>query len=383
MSYRSAHINFVNFTGTAGTWRAQAIEDAGGWKSVSLVEDCELSFRALFAGYSTKFVKEVVQPAELPASYTAYKAQQKRWTQGWGQLIQEHFWHLASGGYETPLPRRLFLLYHMTVVCQWPVWGAWMLITPFMLYFGFWLPYPFMVYTFPMLSWVLYMLCVSTCQTEYTYASNGCLHVMLRSLRIFPYLFINCGMLPHQLCSFVQGLYSKESEFERTAKTGNILQTHDTVLAQKTPLAQPQASTAYKANINCTYACVELLFTLYMIGWTIAFGIEAQWVPFIMSCGIGVCVAFLLVMYGDDRPEHPLNMLFECSNNAEFEAAVPEHSCMDEETPLLIADARPHVEPTTKDHHMDEDRKGSHGSLSAPNEVSDDSEYEVKKPHDY
>ena len=139
---------------------------------------------------------------------------------------------------------------------------------------------------------------------------------------------------------------------------------------------------------------------LYMIGWATAFGIEAQWVAFIMSCGIGVCAAFLLFMYGDDRPEHPLNMLqralCECSSNAEFETAAPEHSCMDEKTPLLIADVGPaklmaHIEPTTKDCHMDEDKKGSHGSLSALNEVeecevkspSDDSEYEVKKPQDY
>ena len=81
---------FVNFTGTAGVWRASAIEAAGGWRAASLVEDCELSFRHLFAGYRTKFVKEIVVPAELPATYTAYKAQQKRWTQGWVQLQRLH-----------------------------------------------------------------------------------------------------------------------------------------------------------------------------------------------------------------------------------------------------------------------------------------------------
>jgi cellulose synthase/poly-beta-1,6-N-acetylglucosamine synthase-like glycosyltransferase len=81
MSWRSAMWQFVNFTGTAGVWRASAIEAAGGWRAASLVEDCELSFRHLFAGYRTKFVKELVAPAELPATFTAYKAQQKRWTQ--------------------------------------------------------------------------------------------------------------------------------------------------------------------------------------------------------------------------------------------------------------------------------------------------------------
>jgi hypothetical protein len=52
----------------------------------SLVEDCELSFRHLLAGYRTKFVKEIVVPAELPATFRAYKSQQERWTQGWAEL---------------------------------------------------------------------------------------------------------------------------------------------------------------------------------------------------------------------------------------------------------------------------------------------------------
>ena len=81
MSFRSAAWGFINFTGTAGTWRAEAIERAGGWSAKSLVEDCELSFRVLFSGYTTSFVRDVVQQSENPDTWTAYKAQQKRWTQ--------------------------------------------------------------------------------------------------------------------------------------------------------------------------------------------------------------------------------------------------------------------------------------------------------------
>ncbi len=42
-TWRSGVIGFVNFTGTAGVWRREAIEAAGGWRAASLVEDCELS----------------------------------------------------------------------------------------------------------------------------------------------------------------------------------------------------------------------------------------------------------------------------------------------------------------------------------------------------
>ena len=116
MSWRSAMWQFVNFTGTAGVWRASAIEAAGGWRAASLVEDCELSFRHLFAGYRTKFVKEIVAPAELPATYTAYKAQQKRWTQGWVQLQRLHLRTLLFRFRCSPLRRLASRLPHVHLV---------------------------------------------------------------------------------------------------------------------------------------------------------------------------------------------------------------------------------------------------------------------------
>ena len=117
MSWRSAVWQFVNFTGTAGVWRASAIEAAGGWRAASLVEDCELSFRHLFAGYRTKFVKEIVAPAELPATFTAYKAQQKRWTQGWVQLQRLHLRRCWSAtGAPGPAPRVRLPHVHLVAV---------------------------------------------------------------------------------------------------------------------------------------------------------------------------------------------------------------------------------------------------------------------------
>ena len=94
--------------------------DRGRWRAASLVEDCELSFRHLFAGYRTKFVKEIVAPAELPATFTAYKAQQKRWTQGWVQLQCLHLRTLSFEYRCSPL-RRLAFAYHMCISWQSPL----------------------------------------------------------------------------------------------------------------------------------------------------------------------------------------------------------------------------------------------------------------------
>jgi len=42
---------FFNFNGTAGMWRRQAIEEAGGWQHDTLTEDTDLSYRAQLAGW--------------------------------------------------------------------------------------------------------------------------------------------------------------------------------------------------------------------------------------------------------------------------------------------------------------------------------------------
>ena len=73
---------FMNFNGTAGVWRKQAILDAGGWEGDTLTEDMDLSYRSQLAGWKMKFVFDVIVPAELPNDINAFKAQQFRWAKG-------------------------------------------------------------------------------------------------------------------------------------------------------------------------------------------------------------------------------------------------------------------------------------------------------------
>lgn len=73
---------WFNFNGTAGVWRKAAIEDAGGWKADTLTEDLDLSYRAFLKGWQAEYLRDVVVPAELPVSFSAYRRQQKRWAQG-------------------------------------------------------------------------------------------------------------------------------------------------------------------------------------------------------------------------------------------------------------------------------------------------------------
>src|SRR5918999_2336810 len=173
MSWRSAMWRFVNFTGTAGVWRASTIEAAGGWRAASLVEDCELSFRHLFAGYRTTFVKDIVVPAELPPTFTAYKAQQKRWTQGWVQLQRLHLRTLLFRFRCSPV-RRLAFAYHMCISWQWALWAVWVTMMPLLILTDLWfgalgIGAALGLYLLPTVLWLMVATTVASLETKHTY----------------------------------------------------------------------------------------------------------------------------------------------------------------------------------------------------------------------
>ncbi|HVT03590.1 MAG TPA: glycosyltransferase [Thermoanaerobaculia bacterium] len=79
---RHASGRFFNFNGTAGIWRREAIESAGGWSASTLTEDLDLSYRAQLAGWKFVFLDDVEVPSELPETLLAFHGQQHRWAKG-------------------------------------------------------------------------------------------------------------------------------------------------------------------------------------------------------------------------------------------------------------------------------------------------------------
>lgn len=77
---------YMNFNGTAGVWRKQAIVDAGGWSADTITEDLDLSYRAQLAGWKFKYLYKVETPAELPVELNGYKSQQYRWNKGGAEV---------------------------------------------------------------------------------------------------------------------------------------------------------------------------------------------------------------------------------------------------------------------------------------------------------
>jgi cellulose synthase/poly-beta-1,6-N-acetylglucosamine synthase-like glycosyltransferase len=96
---------FFNFNGTAGIWRRQAIEAAGGWQHDTLTEDLDLSYRAQLAGWRFLYLPDLAVPSELPVDVDGFKSQQYRWTKGSIQTGRK----LLGKILQAPLPWRVKL----------------------------------------------------------------------------------------------------------------------------------------------------------------------------------------------------------------------------------------------------------------------------------
>ena len=314
MAWRSAAWGFVNFTGTAGVWRADAIERAGGWKAVTLVEDCELSFRVLFKGFRTVFAAVPV-PAELPASVTAYKAQQRRWTLGWAQLLRIHLGTLLYR-FRSPSPlKRLHLVYFMCLSAQWPLWCIWQLSTP-------WLVAHHglchkeggrcAVFFVPLLVNMVCASCIVAVELADRYEAPlqplglpAPLRSVVLALRVLPTTVLSAAMLPFQTCAWVEGLLTQHAEFETTPKNGS--QGHSTQ-ATCTPIDDASSGVTNGkpvqfARIRNGYVLAELAWVVYHFCFGVYFLLEGRRPAVVLgSLFPAAAVAGLMAFYGDDRP---------------------------------------------------------------------------------
>ena len=85
-AYLDAHGKPLQWNGTGGIWRTQALIDAGGWlgsgaSTSVLTEDLDVSYRALLRGYRGRQRADVSVPSELPAAMSIFLTQQQLWVQ--------------------------------------------------------------------------------------------------------------------------------------------------------------------------------------------------------------------------------------------------------------------------------------------------------------
>ncbi|KAL1205827.1 putative glucomannan 4-beta-mannosyltransferase 15 [Cardamine amara subsp. amara] len=80
---------FFGFNGTAGVWRMAAMEEAGGWKDRTTVEDMDLAVRVGLHGWKFVFVNDIAVKSELPSQFKAFRFQQHRWSCGPANLFRK------------------------------------------------------------------------------------------------------------------------------------------------------------------------------------------------------------------------------------------------------------------------------------------------------
>lgn len=111
----SATYAFFGFNGTAGVWRIAALNEAGGWKDRTTVEDMDLAVRASLRGWKFVFLGDVKVKNELPSTLKAYRYQQHRWSCGPANLFRKMVMEIARNKKVTLL-KKIHVIYNFFFV---------------------------------------------------------------------------------------------------------------------------------------------------------------------------------------------------------------------------------------------------------------------------
>lgn len=113
----------MNFNGSAGVIRVDAIREAGGWASDTLAEDLDLSYRMQLCGYKGHYLNDLEVPAELPPTISSLKRQQGRWARGSLQAARKLLRRIAGSKHLT-LGQKLEAWVHLTYYLVHPLMVA-------------------------------------------------------------------------------------------------------------------------------------------------------------------------------------------------------------------------------------------------------------------
>lgn len=212
---RSSGAYIFNFNGTAGVWRKSAILDAGGWHADTLTEDMDLSYRVFLRGWSAVYAGDVVAPAELPVSFTAYRRQQYRWARGSLECAIKYLPVIWRGDFT--MSRKLQATFHLTGYLLHMLTILLMFFYPLLLLFA--QQYPTLLAPVGI---GLVMNVLALAPAVYFVSAQHLLN--RRWLASVPLIFLlsilASGMVVNTMRAFIQILQGRVVPFERTPKFG-------------------------------------------------------------------------------------------------------------------------------------------------------------------
>ncbi|WCJ19187.1 cellulose synthase like [Euphorbia peplus] len=101
---------FFGFNGTAGVWRISALNEAGGWKDRTTVEDMDLAVRASLKGWKFLYLSDIKVKNELPSTFNAYRFQQHRWSCGPANLFKKMAMEIFTSK-KVSMWKKLYVIY--------------------------------------------------------------------------------------------------------------------------------------------------------------------------------------------------------------------------------------------------------------------------------
>ena len=213
---------FMNFNGTAGIWRRECIEDAGGWHTATLVEDLDLSYRAQMKGWKCLFLPNIVVDAELPAQMNGAKRQQFRWAKG---SIQCAIKLLSDIGLKrhVSVEAKIQAFIQLTRHIVYPLVLIQFLTLPILLAAEVNL---YVVSVLPVITIATYL---AMGPGAYMIVIRGMYHKSWKSkAKLLPALLVyNAGMSVNNTVAVFDAILGKKNEFHRTPKYGIVTKKDD------------------------------------------------------------------------------------------------------------------------------------------------------------
>lgn len=206
---------FMNFNGTAGLFRRQAIEAAGNWHTDTLTEDMDLSYRVQLAGWDCRYLIDLEVPAEIPVDINAFKSQQFRWAKGSTQTAIKLLPRLLRS--DARAMAKIQAALHMTHYLIHPLMLALALLAPVLLLTGRgFMPGP----AFAAFGMLLLLSCTGPSRL-YLAAERSLGRSCGRTLALLPLMIcLGCGMAVSNSRAVIQALRGVPSGFIRTPKSG-------------------------------------------------------------------------------------------------------------------------------------------------------------------
>jgi cellulose synthase/poly-beta-1,6-N-acetylglucosamine synthase-like glycosyltransferase len=205
---------FFNFNGTAGIWRRNAIEDAGGWQHDTLTEDTDLSYRAQLRGWHFLYLPNIECPSELPVEMNAFKSQQARWAKGLMQTAKKILPRVLRSKESAAVKAEAF--FHLTANISYPLMVVMSIILlPAMIvrFYQGW---------FQVLVIDLPLFLASTCSISSFYlAAERALYpkTWKRTFLYLPFVMaVGIGLSVRNAWGVLEALFNVKSEFVRTPK---------------------------------------------------------------------------------------------------------------------------------------------------------------------